>query len=194
MNKHFATRLLSLILLFGISLPAAAAPLKVATVDMRKLLTEYHVTKAAEAEDQVEREDIKKDDMERIAAIKAMEEEMRKLRVQFQEEGLAEEKKKEIARQFGEREQTLVALRRERQEFIQRRTGALNAKMVAKMKEIREAVGKKVEEQAAASGVDYAFDSTGLTTSQVPFVLYVRNRVDITDDVLKLLNADAPAE
>jgi hypothetical protein len=37
------------------------------------------------------------------------------------------------------------------------------------------------------------FDSAGLNTSQVPFVLYAKDATDITPMILKELNKDAPA-
>lgn len=175
----------------GLTLSASAEPIKVATVDMKILLTEFHETKKAEAEDLVEREDIKKDDTERITTIKALEEEMRRLAGSAQDPSLADAKRQEIGRKLAEREQNFMALRREREEFISRRGRQLNQKMVARMDDIRATISKVIQEHAATLGVDYVFDSSGLTTSQVPFMLYIRNKVDITQDVLKLLNKDA---
>jgi outer membrane protein len=194
MKLHILPKLLTLLLTVGIVNPLSAAPLKVAIIDMKKALTQFHETVAADAEEKVERADIQADNVERIAAIEGLEEEMRKLRGDFQSADISPEKKKAIAQVFGEREQTLVALRREREEFIKRRSRALNQKMVTKLQSIREIVGKQVRDHAAGIDVDYVFDSSGLTTNQVPFILYVRNKVDITDDVLKLLNKDAPAK
>jgi Skp family chaperone for outer membrane proteins len=194
MKLNLVPKLLTLFLTVGIISPLSAVPLKVAIIDMKKALTEYHETVAADAEEKVERADIQEDNVERIGAIKALEEEMRKLRADFQDATISPEKKKAIAQVFGEREQTLVALRREREEFIKRRSRALNQKMVTKLQSIRKTVGKQVKDHATGIDVDYVFDSSGLTTSQVPFILYVRNKVDITDDVLKLLNKDAPAK
>ena len=103
----------------------------------------------------------------------------------------ADSKRQEIAKDLAAREQTYVALGREHQEFLKRRSRLLNEKIVARMSDIRETVSKKVQAHAASIEVDYVFDSSGLTTSQVPFMLYIRNKIDLTPDVLKLLNQDA---
>ena len=42
--------------------------------------------------------------------------------------------------------------------------------------------------------MDYVVDSSGLTTAQVPFLLFAREKVDLTDDLLKILNKESPAE
>ena len=41
---------------------------------------------------------------------------------------------------------------------------------------------------------DYVFDKSGLSTSQVPFLLYTKDATDITAGLLKDLNKDAPPE
>lgn len=184
----------ALAVILGLASSLQAEPLKVAVVDMNVLLTEFHETKAAESEDSVERDDIKKDDSERIAGIKALEAEMQKLGGSLQDPSLADVKRQEIAKQLAAREQTYVALGRERKEFLNRRGRQLNQKMFTRMNDIRSTISKQVQDYAQTIDVDYIFDGSGLTTSQVPFMLYVRNKVDITQDVLKLLNKDAPAE
>ena len=40
---------------------------------------------------------------------------------------------------------------------------------------------------------DYVFDKSGLSTSQVPFLLYTKDATDITAGLLGVLNKDAPA-
>lgn len=186
LSRRFAGFLLAL----GLTISASAEPIKVAVVDMKILLTEFKETKTAEAEDAVQREDIKKDDVDRIAAIKALEEEIRRHGGSAQDPSLSDAKRQEIGKKVAELQQTFVALRREREEFISRRGRQLNQNMVARMKDIRDTVAKAVQNHAATLDVDYVFDSSGLTTSQVPFMLYIRNKVDITQDVLNLLNKE----
>ena len=86
-----------------------------------------------------------------------------------------------------------VALDRERREFLQRRNTALNEKMVQKMRGILEEIKKLVEDRAKADDYDYVFDKSGMSTSQVPFLLYTKDATDITGGLLGVLNKDAPA-
>jgi Skp family chaperone for outer membrane proteins len=62
------------------------------------------------------------------------------------------------------------------------------------MKAILEEIRKLVEEQAKKDNYDYVFDKSGLSTSQVPFLLYTKDATDITSILLKDLNKDAPPE
>ena len=91
-------------------------------------------------------------------------------------------------------EQEGIALDRERREYLQRRNQALNEKMVQRMKGILEEIRKLVEEKAKLGNYDYVFDKSGLSTSQVPVLLYTKDATDITASLLKDLNKDAPAD
>ncbi len=67
--------------------------------------------------------------------------------------------------------------------------------MASIMNEIRIEVVNSVAAHAKGStDVDYVVDSSGLTTAQVPFLLFAREKVDLTDDLLKILNKESPAE
>ena len=107
---------------------------------------------------------------------------------------LSDSKKQELFKERQMKIQEGVALDRERREFLQRRNQALNEKLLQRMKGILEEIRKLVEEQAKVGDYDYVFDKSGLSTSQVPFLLYTKDATDITPALLKDLNKDAPAE
>lgn len=183
---------MALLLTLGLSISNASAELKVVMVDMTTLLNNYHKTKSAELEDKVNQEAIRKEAAERAAAMTSINEELRKLSVDFRDPQLSAEKRKSIAAEAKEKQSTLEILKNDREEYLDRSSRALNQKMVLIMDEIRAEVITAVNQYAEGADVDYVFDESGLTTTQVPFIVYVRNRVDITADVLKLLNKDAP--
>ena len=56
-----------------------------------------------------------------------------------------------------------------------------------------EEIRKLVEDRAKSDDYDYVFDKSGLSTSQVPFLLYTKDATDITAGLLDQLNKDAPA-
>jgi len=190
------TALAAFAALLLLPLTASADPkMKLGTVNMAKLLTEYHLTKAALAEEDVEREEIKKDDQERIVAIKAMNDEMKLLDAELRDPSLAEAKRRASLEKLKLYDAKIKALGKERDDFLQRRGKALNQKMGSIMNEIRIEVVNSVAAHAKDStDVDYVVDSSGLTTAQVPFLLFAREKVDLTDDLLKLLNKESPTE
>ena len=168
--------------------------LNIATVDMQELFKQYYRTNEAQKQINVERARIQKDNNERLARIRELEENLGKLRKQLEDPSLNDSKKQTLFKEWQMQQQEGIALDRERREFLQRRNQALNEKMVQRMKGILEEIRKLVEEKAKLDNFDYVFDKSGLSTSQVPFLLYTKDATDITAGLLKDLNKDAPAD
>ena len=168
--------------------------LNIATVDMQELFKQYYRTNEAQKQINVERARIQKDNNERLARIRELEESLSNLRKQLEDPTINDSKKQTLFKDWQMQQQEGIALDRERREFLQRRNAALNEKMVQRMKGILEEIRKLVEEQAKVDNYDYVFDKSGLSTSQVPFLLYTKDATDITAGLLKDLNKDAPEE
>jgi Skp family chaperone for outer membrane proteins len=175
-------------------LAAQEGKLNIATVDMQELFKNYYRTNEAQKQINVERARIQKDNNERLARIRDLEENLGNLRKQLEDPSIADSKKQSLFKEWQMQQQEGIALDRERREFLQRRNQALNEKMVQRMKGILEEIRKLVEEQAKVENYDYVFDKSGLSTSQVPFLLYTKDATDITATLLKDLNKDAPPE
>ena len=160
---------------------------------MQTLFKQYHRTTAAQKEVNVERAKIQQNNNERLETIRALEDELQGLRKQLDDPSLSDKRKQELFKGFQMKTQEGVALDRERREFLQRRNTALNEKMVQQMRGILEEIKKLVEDRAKADDYDYVFDKSGMSTSQVPFLLYTKDATDITGGLLGVLNKDAPA-
>jgi outer membrane protein len=178
-----------------LTVPAVAQDnkLKIATVDMQTLFKQYHRTNEAQKEINVERAKIQQNNNERLETIRSLEDELQGLRKQLDDPSISDKKKQDLFKNFQMKTQEGVALDRERREFLQRRNTALNEKMVQKMRGILEEIRKLVEDRAKSDDYDYVFDKSGLSTSQVPFLLYTKDATDITGGLLEQLNKDAPA-
>ncbi len=192
----FIRRLLAVALAASLATFASAADgkLNIATVDMQELFKQYYRTNDAQKQINVERARIQKDNNERLTRIRELEDTLGKLRKQLEDPALNDSKKQSLFKEWQAAQQEGIALDRERREFLQRRNQALNEKMVQRMKGILEEIRKLVEEKAKVDNYDYVFDKSGLSTSQVPFLLYTKDATDITAGLLKDLNKDAPAE
>ena len=184
--------------LFAASLVTGAfaqeGKINIATVDMQELFKNYFRTAEAQKQINVERARIQKDNNERLARIRELEESLGDLRKQLEDPSINESKKQSLFKDWQMQQQEGIALDRERREFLQRRNQALNEKMVQRMKGILEEIRKLVEEQAKVDNYDYVLDKSGLSTSQVPFLLYTKDAADITASLLDDLNKDAPAD
>ena len=173
--------------------PSPVAP-RIATVDMQELFKQYHKTAEAQKQINTERARIQKDNNERLAKIRDIEAALGRLSKEPEDPSVNESRKQALFKDWQMQQQEGIALDRERREFLQRRNQMLNEKMLQRMKGILEEIRKLVEEHAKAENFDYVFDKSGLSTSQVPFLLYTKDATDITAVLLKDLNKDAPAE
>jgi len=189
-------RIIAVTLAVALSGVAAAeeGKLKVATVDMQLLFKEYYRTNEAQKQINVERAKIQKENNERMTRIRDLDTALQTMRKNMDDPAIPDSKKQAAQKEFNDKQSEGIYLDRERREFLQRRNQALNEKMVQRMKGILEEIRKLVEEQSKTEDFDYVFDKSGLSTSQVPFLLYTKDASDITAVLLKTLNKDAPPE
>jgi len=180
--------------LFVGSAAAQDAKLKIATVDMQQLFKEYYKTNEAQQQINVERARIQKDNNEKLTAIRQIETDMGALKTQTEDPSLSDQKKAQAYKDHQAKYQEGIQLDKERREYLSRKNQALNEKMVQRMRGILEEIRKLVEERAKSESFDYVFDKSGMSTSQVPFLLYTKDATDITAALLKDLNKDAPAD
>ena len=97
-----------------------------------------------------------------------------------------------LERERGLRFQEREMFNRERRHTVQQRNEDLNKAMMLRMRRILEEIRGIVAEKADQAGFDLVFDAEGLNSSQVPFLMYARDAVDITPVILKELNQDVP--
>lgn len=173
---------------------ASAQNLKVATVDMQELFKQYYQTNEAQDQINLERAKINQDNEDRLKRIREIETNLESFKKQIEDPSVNESKKQSLIKDFQNQQQEGIQLDKERREFIQRRTTALNENMVQRMKVILEDIRKLVEERSKADNYDLVIDKSGMSTSQVPVLLYSKDSMDITASLLKVLNKDAPAE
>ncbi len=188
------SRLIGAVLAFSLIATANAEEnkLSIASVDMQQLFEQYYRTNEAQKQINVERARNHKENNELQARIRELEEKLQDLRKQIDDNTIAESKRKELMKDREAVFQEGVALERERVEFVQRKNQALNEKMMQRMQVILEDIRKLVEEQAKVGDYDYVFDKSALSTTRVPFLLYTKDANDITADLIKALNKDAP--
>ncbi|WP_435894123.1 OmpH family outer membrane protein [Oceaniferula spumae] len=171
---------------------AQAQRLKIATVDMQQLFKEYHRTTQEQQKFSEEFAKIQKENNERLAGIRALEEQLQGLKKKIEDPTLADNVKREKSREFQLKLDEAKAMDRERREFLGRRTRALELSKQASMKGILEEIRKRIVDHAKKEDFDFVLDKSGLSANQVPFLLYTKDATDITVSLLAELNKDAP--
>lgn len=167
--------------------------LKVATVDMQALFQEFHQTKSTKLKFDEEQQRVVKDRDERVASLKKLEGDIEGLKKQESDPSVADAKKQAIFTERQTKQLEFESLRKELEEYLQRKQRALQEQMQLRMKNILEEIRGKVQKHAEAENYDYVLDKTGTSTSQVPILLYTKDATDITEVLLKTINEGAPA-
>lgn len=173
---------------------AQEAKLKIATVDMMLLYNEYFKTNLARQELNVDKARIQKENNEKLTAIRQLESDIRLLKQQSEDPSLSDQKKAQVYQQYNTKFQEGIQLDKDRREYVGRKHQALQENTATRMRGILDEIRNLVEVRAKAENYDYVFDKSGMSTSQVPFLVYAKDATEITPLLLKELNKDAPAE
>jgi len=172
----------------------ANAQVKFGTVDMNRVFGEYYKTKDAQTK-YADAEKAANDDLNgRVDTLKASMKDISELNTDIQKPDLAKDdadaKKKDL--------QTKVAaartLDREIADYRSSKQKALQDQFLRMRKDIVDDIVKTVNDLVKAKGYDIVFDKSGLSAGAVPVVLYSRDDLDFSQDVITALNKNAPAK
>jgi outer membrane protein len=176
------------ILLFGTS----AYAVKVGTVDMNRVFTEYYKTKEAQSQLNTERETSKRHLEERLTKLKDTMKVIESLSQDIKKPELsrltkeAKTKKREMkVKEARELDRECSSFRAMKEQQLQEKFGHMRADIV---QDIMKVVVAKVK----SDSYDFVFDKSGLGFGGIPVVLHAPDDVDLTVQVISDLNKGMP--
>jgi Skp family chaperone for outer membrane proteins len=173
------------------SLPAVAAP-PLALVDVKFIYNELPSTTLLQKEISARKDALLLD--RRAEELRKVISEMQAIESQLQDKtaGLTEDAKRELARSYESKRQIAKTMQQEFERFRAEQVKIINKEMVTAMR----AALNRISDTAANLGRDRGFqavlDRSGETNTGVPFVLYAKNPIDLTADVLSIVMASEP--
>ena len=189
--KHITriSLLAALFLLGGVG--AANAQVKIGTVDMNRVFSEYSKTKDAQAK-YAEAEKAANDDLNsRVETLKKSMQEINALNGDLEKSDSGKEEK------VKDRDAKVAAARvldREIADFRTAKQKALQDQFLRMRKDIVDDIMKTVNDLVKAKAYDVVFDKSGLSAGAVPVVLYSRDDLDFSSEVIATLNKNVPAK
>jgi outer membrane protein len=192
-------KLLSLALIASVAFPVAAfsqAAMKVGTVDMNRAFKEYNKTKDAEAKINEAKNAAKKEYDERAETYKKALDEINKLNQQLETPALSADAKTSKAKERDEKITSIKNMEREINEFRQTRERQLQEQALRMREGIVKEITDVVLEKVKSNNLDLVFDKSGMSLNGVPLLMYSRDTVEFTNDIITVLNkggAAAPA-
>jgi Skp family chaperone for outer membrane proteins len=173
---------------------SAQAELKVGTIDMKLVFDSYSKTKEAEGKINEAREQAKKELDDRLGVFNKAQEEARKLNDEANKPELAEKAKAEKAKILNEKIQALGTLQREIQEFQQTRERQLSEQSVRSRNTLLEDINKVITDKVKAAGYDLVIDKSGQSLNAVGVLVYSKDSLDFTADIIAEINKGAGKE
>jgi outer membrane protein len=189
-------KLLTTLVIASIALPVATfaqGTLKIGTVDMNRAFKEYNKTKDAEAKINEAKNAAKKEYDERAEAYKKALDEINKLNQQLEAPALSADAKTGKAKERDDKITSIKNMEREINEFRQTRERQLQEQALRMREGIVKEITDIVMQRVQANNLDLVFDKSGMSLNGVPLLMYSRDTVEFTNDVVTALNKNAPA-
>ena len=184
---------LCVLLAFASTLPACAADFKVAFINMKQVFDEYYKTRKANTEFKARADTVELERKEKVAELKTLKAELETLASDARDTSLSDterEKKRKVAESkfsaFKDAEEELAIFDRTKQK-------GLGQDMQEKQQELVEEIRAVIATHVKAKGITMALDSSGKTFNNTEAVIYYDETLDITDEIVALVNKTAPA-
>lgn len=169
-----------------------AADLKFGVIDMSKAFSEFHKTKEAAEKFKGNLDKAQKEMNDRWSVYKNLMTDMQKLKKEASDPIMTGEARQKKAVEFEEKGKELRSLEQEIGEAQNRRSSQLKQEDMSIRKGIYDEILVVVREKSKTEGYDFVFDKSGMSLSTVPVLIYYKDAVDITDQVIVELNKAAP--
>ncbi len=170
-----------------------AVDLKFGVVDMSKAFSEYFKTKEAAEKFKGNLDKAQKEMNDRWSVYKNLMTEMQKLKKDASDPIMNQDARQKKAVEFEEKAKELRALEQEIGEAQNRRSSQLKQEDMSIRKGIYDEILIVVREKSKTENYDFVFDKSGMSLSTVPMLVYYKDAVDITDQIVVELNKTAPA-
>lgn len=164
----------------------------IAFVDMERVFSSYHKTEKADTELKKRAEEFNEGRNELIEELREMESEFNAVREEAQDETLTEEARE---RKRGEAETMLVSMREKEQElqtFEKSRRQELEEQGRRMRTRIVDDIRDILKNYALERGLVTVVDSSGPSLNQIPVFMYTDEDLDVTADILTILNKGQP--
>jgi outer membrane protein len=188
-------KLLLACLLLLTSVSMASADLKVAVVDLSKAFDQYYKTKDAQVRLKEKQDGYQKEIQDLITDYQGMSDEYTKLQEAAKDPTLSQAARDDKGKAALAKGQDLQNMQNKIQEMKVERTREIQDELFRRHKEIVDEITKVINDYSGPQGYDLVIDkSSASAASGVSIVLYNSSKlIDITADVIKLLNQTAPA-
>jgi outer membrane protein len=177
--------------------PAARAQTqagRMVTVDLNKIFNEYYKTPIASAKLKETAEQYNKEHDEMLAQYRKQVDELNKLRDEQDKSEYSAEVREQKKKAFQEKIAETQKAQRDIEDYRTSHRQILDQQTQRMRQGILKEVNDVITKEARDQGFLFVFDKSGNTLNGVPGIIYAQEGLDITDDIIKVLNKNRPLE
>jgi outer membrane protein len=192
MKKSLLCSILCLGLLGFVS--TSHAQVKIGTVDMNKIFSSYYKTKDAETRINEARAQAKQELDDRMDAYKKNLDAINKLNDDIQKPELSAEAKAAKTKERDDKIQETKNMERDINDFRTQREKQLQEQAVRMRNGIVDEITKLVLEKVKTENYDLVMDRSGLSLNGVPILIFAKEGLDFSDEIVVQLNKTKPKD
>lgn len=184
----------SVIAVLAMSLLLSVAPaedFRIAQFDMRKVFGGWSYSVESKQKIEDKRAELEEENNARLAAINSLQMERTKMHQNYQKNkvSMSGEQKAEMDRKFRSLGRDAMALEQDRRDFFEQGRRRLASEITSEANLILDRITEEAQAYAVEKKFAMVLESGGETTSNTPFFLYLEGASDITEELVKRLNA-----
>jgi Skp family chaperone for outer membrane proteins len=175
-------------------LRAQTSPGRIVTVDLNEVFNKYYKTPIASAKLKDTAEQYNKEHEEMLAEYRKQVDELNKLRDEQEKTEytpeVREQKKKAFQEKLAETQKTqrdIEDFRASHRQILEQQTQRMRQGI---LKEVNDVITKEARDK----GYAFVLDKSGNSLNQVPVVIFSQESSDITEDIIRTLNKNKPAD
>jgi outer membrane protein len=186
--------LMTVALLLGAAFSAHAQTQagRIVTVDLNKVFNDYYKTPIATDKLKTTAEQYNKEHEDMLADYRKQVDELNKLRDEQDKPEYSPEVREQKKKAFQEKLAETQKTQRDIEEFRVTHKQSLDQQTARMRQGIIKEISDVIVKEARDRGYGFVFDKSGNTLNGVPGLVYSQEGADITDDIIKILNRNAP--
>jgi outer membrane protein len=171
-----------------------AQSIKVATVDMNRLFEEYHKTPVKRAELEGTKDAFQKELDGMVRDMQTRQDELAKLRDELDRPEFSAEVRDQKRKELQDKLAEFKKRDNDLQDYRRSHSRILETKTLDMRKELIKEITVVITSTAAEAGYTLVFDKSGNSMNMIPTVVFAQDALDVTETILKKLNANKPAD
>lgn len=172
----------------------AHADIKVGVVDMNKIFQSYWKTKDAENKINEQKNAAQGEFNSRMENYRKSLEDIQQLNKELENKAISQSAKEDRTKKRDQKIQESQQQQHELQNFQQSRERQIQEQILRERDHIVDEIMKLIKDRVQTDNFDLVFDKSGNSSSMVPVVLYSRDNMDFSEDIIRTLNKNKPAD